>query len=60
MGAAVLRPEPRVVMNPFVPAKPAKDAKQPAENTAKAEMIVNPFYVQGKTTGQGRLVSAEQ
>jgi hypothetical protein len=59
MGAAVLRPEPRMVVNQYV-KKSTKDAARPADNTAKAEVIVNPFYVKQETTSQGRLVSAEQ
>jgi hypothetical protein len=58
MGAAVLRPEPRMVVNQYV-KQPAKAAAR-TDSTAKAELIVNPFYVKQESTSQGRLVSAEQ
>jgi hypothetical protein len=58
MGAAVLHPEPRMVVNQYVKKQPPKEAR--TDNTAKSEMIVNPFYVKQESTSHGRLVSAEQ
>ena len=58
MGAAVLRPEPRMVVNQFV--KQPKEAKRDADNMATSELIVNPFYVKAPAPEQRRLVSSEQ
>lgn len=62
MGAATLRPEPvaKVILNPHV-AQKAKDEQPRMDHTAqKSEMIHNPYFVKGKTTGQGRLASTKQ
>jgi hypothetical protein len=48
-----------MVVNQFVKQQAKEAAKKPADNTAKAELIMNPFFVQSKSTSQGRLVSAE-
>ncbi|HTN74439.1 MAG TPA: hypothetical protein VL096_04300 [Pirellulaceae bacterium] len=48
-----------VVLNPYVPA-PAKAEEKPADNTARSEMIMNPYFVQGQKTGEGRLASSDQ
>jgi hypothetical protein len=52
--------KPVAVVNPYVPAaKPvAKEAPEaPKDNTAQAEMIINPFFVKQQPTGQGRLAA---
>lgn len=54
-----LRPEPRLVINPHVAAPDKIDIKPAADNTARAEVIVNPYFVQGQKTGQGRLASTD-
>jgi hypothetical protein len=54
----VLRPEPRMVINPHVPAAQVK-AKPAEDSTARSEMIFNPFYVKAEETGQGRLASQQ-
>jgi hypothetical protein len=58
ISPAVLRPEPRLVVNPHVKVKEVSKP-QANDNTAKAEMIMNPYFVKSSTTGQGRLVSKQ-
>jgi hypothetical protein len=57
IAPAMLRPEPRLVVNPHV--KDVKVKMAPKDNTARSEMIVNPYFVKAGTTGQG-LVTAEK
>jgi hypothetical protein len=56
-GVATPRPEPRMVVNPHVPA-PARAVDKKPDQTVKSQMIVNPYVVQSETTGQGRLASS--
>lgn len=58
-----LQPEPRLVVNPHVPAAKVKAAKPKAneageKSAQRSAYIVNPFYVQGKATGQGQLATS--
>lgn len=56
MTPALVRPQPQLVMNPHLPAAKAKPA---ADNTARAEWTINPYFVSGQKPGQGRLASSE-
>jgi hypothetical protein len=52
-----LRPTPVAVANPYVPkfkVEP-REAAEEKNNTAKAVMIENPYFVAKQPTGQGRL-----
>ncbi len=54
----VARPTPQMVMNPHVAPANVKN-KPAADNTARAEMIMNPYFVSGQKPGQGRLASSD-
>jgi hypothetical protein len=56
VAPAMLRPEPRMVINPMVPAKAAQP-NAVKENMAQWELIQNPYFVAGKKAGEGRLAS---
>jgi hypothetical protein len=59
IAPAALRPEPRMIVNPMVPRVKANPAVKDESNTARSELIVNPFFVQGQKTGEGRLASSD-
>lgn len=55
---AAPRPEPRMIVNPHVAVKEVKKAKP--DNTAQAEMILNPFYVKASKSSQGQLAGPQR
>lgn len=57
IAPVALKPEPRLVVNPHVEVKEVKKAKP--DNTAKSEMIVNPYFVKRSKTGQGQLADSQ-
>lgn len=57
ISPVVLRPEPRMVVNPHVEVKEVKKPK--TENTAQAETILNPYFVKASKTGQGHLAGSQ-
>ena len=63
ISPVVLRPDPVVVVNQYVPVKDVKDAKDvkkvKPDNTAKSEMIVNPYFVKASKTSQGHLAGSQ-
>lgn len=61
ISPVVLKAEPRMIVNPHVAVKEPKEVKQPkSDNTAKAEMIVNPYFVKAGKTGQGHLAGSQR